>query len=167
MEEIALHESDVKQNEHRQPIQVKDEDLRAYVQKNAQYYLDRFSRFDLAGHDQFRLSWNWPAFFFGCWWALYRKMYLVAAVSFAAIVLVDKGALLILIVMGCVANFLYYKRAKTVIIETKLQHGTDSDVSRSLIERSGGVHKWVAPVGIFLHVFFVLAYIASLIMQNS
>lgn len=44
---------------------------------NRDYYLRRFARFDARGRPG--PSWNWPAFFFGYWWLLYRNMAAYAA----------------------------------------------------------------------------------------
>jgi hypothetical protein len=43
-------------------------------EKSRIYYLKKFERFDQQGLG-LKASWNWPAFFFGGSWALYRKMY--------------------------------------------------------------------------------------------
>ena len=53
--------------------------------RNADYYLARFDELERSG--TFMPSWNWAAFFFGCWWLLYRQMYLFAFVGSLAIAL--------------------------------------------------------------------------------
>lgn len=46
-------------------------------ERNRDYYLERFARFDARGKPG--ISWNWPAFFFGYMWLLYRNMWAYAA----------------------------------------------------------------------------------------
>jgi len=46
-------------------------------ERNRGYYLERFARFDARGRPG--PSWNWPAFFFGYWWLLYRNIVAYAA----------------------------------------------------------------------------------------
>jgi uncharacterized protein DUF2628 len=46
-------------------------------ERNRDYYLERFARFDARGKPG--MSWNWPAFFFGYMWLLYRNMVAYAA----------------------------------------------------------------------------------------
>lgn len=52
-------------------------------EKNTEYYLERFARFDANG---MRPSWNWPAFFLQFWWLAYRKMWLLAAAFLLVII---------------------------------------------------------------------------------
>ena len=47
--------------------------------KNTEYYLERFNRFDTDGTG---VSWHWPAFFVSFYWLLYRKMWLWAVLYF-------------------------------------------------------------------------------------
>lgn len=55
------------------------EAIRAAIvgESNRDYYLTRFARFDARGRPG--ASWNWPAFFFGYMWLLYRNMVAYAA----------------------------------------------------------------------------------------
>ena len=46
----------------------------AIGQRNQNYYLSKFENFDAQGPG-LHASWNWAAFFFTGFWALYRKMY--------------------------------------------------------------------------------------------
>jgi hypothetical protein len=46
-------------------------------ERNRDYYLGRFARFDARGKPG--ISWNWPAFLFGYMWLLYRNMVAYAA----------------------------------------------------------------------------------------
>ena len=66
----------------RSPPDVLDEEgaLRAYVGRNADYYLDRWKASEVR---KFRLSWNWAAFLGGLLWMVYRKMCTFAAIYFA------------------------------------------------------------------------------------
>lgn len=76
-----------------------------------EYYLPHFEKFETLNSFT---SWNWPAFFVGCWWMLYRKMYVFGAVVFAVnelLALMNVGllGLLISIGLGVVGNYLYMK----------------------------------------------------------
>lgn len=52
-----------------------------FIGPNADHYAQQFSRFGTIRNPKFQLSWHWPAFFFFFFWALYRKMWLWAAVN--------------------------------------------------------------------------------------
>src|SRR6266568_1355784 len=59
-----------------------DGEARAFVGKNADYYLRNFSKFTVTGTESFAPTWNWSAFGFTFVWMLYRKMYVESAVTF-------------------------------------------------------------------------------------
>ena len=46
----------------------------AIGEKNLDYYIGKFHAFDEKGAG-LHASWNWAAFFFTGFWALYRKLY--------------------------------------------------------------------------------------------
>lgn len=94
----------------------------AATRENSKYYVRQFSRISEKGG--FAVSWNWPAFFFGVFWFVYRGMYLYAVLAFVAWIPVQSLSLLVLgeseavywgttlavmVVMGAVANALYLR----------------------------------------------------------
>jgi len=122
-------------------------------EKNSIYYLMRFEHFDqqLPG---LKASWNWPAFFFGGVWALYRKMYVwfFAVLGIAIIANIfymagspGIGALIHIaaqIAFTVYANSLYHDSVKKKIAFAQL---TIKDELRLLeyLRYKGGVNTWV------------------------
>jgi Pilin (bacterial filament) len=53
---------------------------RAYIGKNADFYVPRFAKYSQTGSTF--PSWHWPAFFVAFWWALYRNAWGAAALFF-------------------------------------------------------------------------------------
>ena len=126
-------------------------------QKNQNYYLRRFARFDEAG--KAGVTWHWPAFFVTFYWLLYRKMWLNAFLYFIApyVIMIPVGIVAAiagipgrgdsiiavgnLIFLGAVfllppmfANALYYRHCKKKIAEVRASAG---EVQRQLGELSG------------------------------
>jgi hypothetical protein len=137
--------------------QVAEEDYRTFIGKRADYYLEKFRKFRIAGRDRFAVTWNWPAFFLGFIWMLYRKMYLWALVAFL-IALTPVAFPLTMIAWGISGNYLYYLLAGKKILEYKSRK-TASPTALSLA-RSGGVNRWVWFLGIFF--FFFLLFLMLL-----
>jgi Protein of unknown function (DUF2628). len=54
------------------PIDDPDEEVRAFVQRNADYYLRKWSKTPDPGKG---IGWNWAAFFLPYFWLGYRKQY--------------------------------------------------------------------------------------------
>ena len=133
-------------------MQNPEEDLRAFVGPNADYYLQAWAAADPNGGRQ-ALRWNWPAFFLNVIWMLYRKMYLQAAVTF--VIFCMPGVNIILhILVGAFANYLYYKHAKAKILETR-PHLSEQALYPAL-KVIGGVHSWAITVGIVFGVVLVV-----------
>ena len=100
------------------------EEYSAYIGPNAGAYPDVFSRVAAAGEagygHGFAVSWNWPAFFCGVWWYLYRKMYLWAAVDFGLSVVLGWTffvPLLWAVARAVTGNYLYFLQAERKIRE--------------------------------------------------
>ena len=124
------------------------DELEAYVGPNAGAYLAVFDRFQPQKADGYALSWNWPAFFCGVWWYLYRKMYLWAAVDFALSVVLGWTFLVPLfwaVIRALTGNYLYFLQADRKIREAAAYPAGDADPARlARLAREGGVHRWVA-----------------------
>ncbi len=138
-------------------------------EKNRIYYLTKFEVFDQQGPG-LEASWNWPAFFFGGLWALYRKMYGWFFALFGMAILtriVEKewspaiAAIIYLaagIVFAVYANALYHKSIKKKIAVAQLEIKDESKLLEYLRSK-GGVHVWVIWVFVGLPVIGILAAI--------
>lgn len=127
--------------------------------KRKLYYVDRFEIFDENGPG-LHPSWNWAAFFFTGFWALYRKLYswfaiwifVFAALGFLNIIsrnstigtlLVGIGNLAIVVTFAVYANSLYHKKIKA-LIDAAQQTSSDGTRLKKRLTIGGGVHTWVA-----------------------
>jgi len=135
---------------------ITDEEYSSFIGKNASYYLMKFKSFGAGGFDSFKATWHWPAFFFTFPWLIYRKLYLWALLVFILGCIPFVG-IIVMIVFGMSANYIYYKHTKKKIAEIKYLHPT-SDTQRHVeYARAGGVNAvalWI--IGIFLLLFFFL-----------
>jgi hypothetical protein len=143
-------------------------------EENKVYYLTTFEHFDKLGPG-LKASWNWPAFFFGIGWALYRKMYdwffiLLGIVIISEILEEVRFPILSAlfffipwIAFAVFANSLYQANLRKKIDKAKLRMTTPltmniEDESKLLdyLRSKGGVHIWV------IWIFFVITIIAML-----
>ena len=132
---------------------VDNDEIRAFAGNNSEYYVRNFAKFTMTGTDTFTPTWNWSAFGFTFIWMLYRKMYLEAAVTF--IIFCMPGVNIILhIVVGCGANYLYYKQAKAKISEARRVSSPQNFYP--VLQQTGGVHDWAITVGIAFGVILVV-----------
>jgi len=132
---------------------INNEEIRAFVGNNSEYYVSNFDKFTKTGTDTFTPTWNWSAFGFTFIWMLYRKMYFLSAITFVIFCL--PGVNIILhIVTGMVANYLYYKHAQSKISEAKQSHSPQT--LYPALHEIGGVHSWAITVGIAVGVIMVL-----------
>jgi len=109
---------------------VKYKEVNVKQKKSVKYYLNVFKKFDNEG----KHTWNWAAFFLGCRWLGYRKMYRELAIIYAidCIALVvalclfqgnrDSFNTLLLLIdaftlvfAGYYGNTLYYRKVKNMI----------------------------------------------------
>ena len=136
---------------------VAEDDFIAFIGNNAGYYTHEFKKFDSAGIDAFSLTWNWPAFWGGFGWLLYRKMYMWAIIAFALMLMPYLG-LAAWIALGAVANYLYYQHAKSKILEIKALH--QSGEISAVLSQTGGVHRWVPIAAVIFTVLLFLLFMA-------
>ncbi len=106
------------------PVEDRTAQYRAMVGPNGDYYVAKFKNFERPGNE---LSWNWSAFFFNVQWALYRKLWGVAAsgtfIGAAVIGILDKlmpivlGAfpLIFMIAFGAFGNYWYFRKIKSTL----------------------------------------------------
>lgn len=129
---------------------VSTDEIRTYVGNNSYYYLQQFSKFTQTGREKFCITWNWSCCGFTFFWFLYRKMYILALVTF--VVFCIPGVNIILhILVGMIGNYLYYRHVKENI--EKIKTMTPQQNINFALQEEGGVHKWVVAVGI---VFIVI-----------
>ncbi len=138
-------------------------------EKNKIYYQTKFEQFDKKGPG-LKASWNWPAFFVGGVWALYRKMYgwffILLGVAFVSSILEEAGApwlsaivfFVPWIAFAIFANSFYQNNLRKKIAEAKM---TIEDESRLIeyLRYKGGVHTWVVWVFVGIPVLGILAAI--------
>jgi hypothetical protein len=140
--------------------------IEAFVGKNSDYYIQKWSRIGAGGGD--RLSWNWAAAIGGIAWMLYRKLYTTAIIVFAVIfvdawitVILEESQvfpiavaiwdrfsyILYLVVFGWWGNYWYFRRYQRIadLSEREMQSPTDD---HGIFAEKGGTNIW-AP-GLFL-----------------
>jgi hypothetical protein len=98
--------------------EVTEEDFSSFIGKNAETYVRKFGKFNGDGVDKFSWTWHWPAFFFGFWWLLYRKLYLWALFAFL-LLMIPYWFFLNSFIYGVIANYIYYKHVKKKITQKK------------------------------------------------
>ncbi|MGA3085973.1 MAG: DUF2628 domain-containing protein [Thermodesulfobacteriota bacterium] len=132
--------------------QITEEEFRAFIGKKADHYLSKFRSFFSGANYGFAVTWNWPAFFLGFIWMLYRKMYLWALLAFF-ITFTPVALPLTMIGWGIVGNYLYYLHGRKKILEYKSRQGT-TPIALSLSDL-GGVNRWVWYIGFIFFLFLV------------
>ena len=139
---------------------VTEEDLATFIGKNSDTYLGKFTSFTRSGEDSFSVTWHWPAFFFGLFWMLYRKLYLWALLALF-IGFIPCAGLIFPFVFGMTANYIYYYHAKKKLIALKAQ--PSSDVQRAAeLARAGGVNNVAVVIAVLLMVIAVIGILAAI-----
>lgn len=110
-----------------------------FIKKNQKFYQEKFSKMDATGKS---MSWNWPAFFFGIYWMVYRKMYFKAAAFFVLILVASYtpyiGVVLNLAVsvgIAIYANALYKDHVEEYI--KKIDESSPEDKEEIIIKKGG------------------------------
>ena len=143
-------------------------ELARYIGPNAEYYAAQFSRMGTVHQPRFRLSWNWPAFFFFFFWALYRKMWLWAGLHLAgAMILVfvtSVSAVWVIysLLWPAAANYLYFRRFGHHMGLAQLHYKGEERLQ--YLSRQGGVSKNAFWIG--LAASFGLSAFSSNMMMN-
>jgi len=139
------------------------EEISACVGPKTDVYRRRFERFAAEGETRFAFSWNWPAFFAGTWWYLYRKMYGWAL--FDLFLSVALGWTLFVPLLWAVAravtgDYLYFRRVERMVRDSRpfLSTGVPADDPARIerLAREGGVHAWVPRVAVAIVVLLLL-----------
>lgn len=152
----------------------------ALGEKNSAYYLDKFHAFDEKGPG-LHASWNWAAFFFTGFWALYRKMYgwffawwavgtvltvfsKVQNSEINQILGIATGTLWV--AFSLYANAIYHRKIKARIATSQKSTSDAAQVDRRLASGSG-VNTWAAYVFASVPVIGIVAAIALPAYQDS
>lgn len=131
------------------------DEIRTFVGTNSQYYLQSFSKFNVTGIEKFCPTWNWSCFGFTFLWMLYRKMYLLAAITF--VVFCIPGVNIILhICAGAMGNYLYYVHARQKIREIRAAQSPQN--MNLALQELGGVNTWVISLGVILSIIAALLF---------
>jgi len=116
----------------------------AFIGGNAGKYLRKFNEFYVDGKDKFTFTWHWPAFLFGFFWMVYRKLYgwafvlLFLQTLFSLIPYLSPVAR---VVIGLIGNYLYYKHTKEKILKLKKTHTfSDSAQMVAALKKIGAVN---------------------------
>jgi len=147
----------------REGSSIPEDDLAAFVGKNAEKYLAKFRSFRQDGSDSFAVTWHWPAFFFSFWWSLYRKMY-GWAVLVLFLGLIPYLGFLSMIAYGISGNYIYYRHARQKVREITAQPMSPVERSAALA-RTGGVNKSVVIVVALLLVALIGILVAIAVPQ--
>jgi hypothetical protein len=131
------------------------DEIRAFVGKNAIYYIQSFSKFTIMGREKFCVTWNWNCFGFTFLWMLYRKMYALALVTFI-VFLIPGVNVLLHIGAGMIGNYLYYRHVKAKINETRSSQSPQNFIP--VLQEMGGAHTWVVTVGIIMSILMVILF---------
>src|SRR6185369_10598348 len=132
---------------------ITNDEIRAFVGPNADYYIQMFSRFNITGRESFCLTWNWSTFGFTFMWMLYRKMYFLAFIAFVVFCMPGVN-ILMHIAVGVVGNYLYYRHVKEKILEIRAIHSSQNYYP--MLQYEGGVHNWVITLGIIFGIILGL-----------
>ena len=143
--------------------QITEEDFAHFIGKNADKYLPKFKKFTVDGVDKFSITWHWSAFFFGGLWMLYRKLYLWFLLAFVLPIipfLPSYFGLLMMIVWGMTANYIYYKHAEKKILKLKTdQPSFDLSLMAASLRKIGGVNRRAAYIPVIIAIVGICAAI--------
>ncbi|MDD2582775.1 MAG: DUF2628 domain-containing protein [Desulfuromonadaceae bacterium] len=135
---------------------ISSDEVGVFVGDNASYYIQIFSKFTISGRERFCVTWNWSTFGFTFLWMLYRKMYILALVTFVAFCI--PGINIILhIVVGMVGNYLYYRHVKEKIVEIRSTQSPQNFYP--VLREMGGVNRWVISLAVIISIMLGLLFI--------
>lgn len=147
-----------------------EEGLQAYaavVGRNFPVYRRKW-RLDLATGSATAGStaWNWPAFLFGAFWMLYRRMYAVAALWIGALTVISIGeallgasdsvSLMITVAAsaaaGSVGNHLYLRHVQRLIAQASARHPGNAAAQHAELAGLGGTRWSAVVVGLLVYI---------------
>ena len=142
--------------------EIGEDDLRTFFGGKAKYYLREKRVIEASGS---RISWNWPAFLFTCFWMIYRKMWPAGAIVFVLTFVFHVSIIfswlnvIVMLVAGMYANAMYVAHAKKKVIEIALSGESAAATEEMLIE--AGRPSWTA--AIVAAVFYIVAAVAAVL----
>ena len=120
---------------------ISDEEFIAFVgEKKSSYYIDYFNRYKT--NTNF-ISWNWSSFFFGAYWLLYRKLFLifflVILITVSSITLLGPFAnlttIILSLVFGMFGNNIYIRFVEHKILSLRnFSSNINKNISSSLTQ---------------------------------
>lgn len=145
---------------------ISKEELTTFIGNNANFYLKQLNK---AKDNHKFLSWNWPCFFFGYYWLLYRKLYGFAAIliflTLASSRLFTSNThffliLIIRIILTSLANFIYLNNCKHKIINIKMNISNITMTQYiNKLHAKGGVNLVIPLILLVIHIIGVIIYI--------
>jgi type IV pilus assembly protein PilA len=167
-----------------------EETIRLFLGKNSHYYLEKWKKMLQSNS---KISWNWPAFFFGFWWFFYRKMYLygffailyefffIPIFSIILTILIafifQSSALIFIsfilsrflayLPISLFANYIYARFVYINLGKAKLWLKNEEEIKK-FASGLGGVNNIVVFVALFIvfAIFFLIPIIASISIPN-
>lgn len=129
-----------------------------YSSEHATYFREVYKAFDINGTPDFKLKWNWSAFFFDFAYMWYRKAYLEGFIVLLLSCIPIAGFILWLICGGC-ANYALYQRFLRK--QEKLKSALPNDHARQVQEMKdfGGVNRFIKTLMILIAVAIVVIVI--------
>jgi hypothetical protein len=174
---VNQFKDEIEKRKNKQSTTTSIDDYISIIAKNAGYYVSTFKKFESDRFDKINATWNWPAFFFGFWWFIYRKLYLWALFNFVANLIMwcieiichirIGGVLsvvfgfLIMIIWGASANYIYYKHIKKKIAEIDNLHLSKTPRQAELT-RTGGVNRIAVVLPLIVATLAVIGIIAAM-----
>ena len=151
---------------------VTTEELTCFIGSNPGRFLPTWEkmRSQAGGKSYFIWSWNWPAFFFGFAWFMYRKMYGAAALFFFAPIAVAlftpaSGGLAYAGSVGLLGKMLYLHHARSKIQKIKDRAATPEEAAEK-IAGAGGVSVLAGVLGGLIWLGLQLLILAPLIARR-
>jgi len=152
------------------PLAPGEQAYAAFVGSNFAVYRRKW-RLDLAtdGKAASTTAWNWPAFLFGAFWMLYRRMYAVAAMWIGALTVASiletlagasDGVSMVITVAasvaaGSVGNHLYLRHAQRMIALAEARHPGDAAAQHAALAGLGGTRWSAVFVGMALYIVVI------------
>ena len=142
-----------------QTVKVTERDFVNFVGDYADKYLRKFKKFNVDGFDKFAWTWHWPAFLFGFWWLLYRKLYVWALIALL-LLYIPYWIFVSSLVYGPIANYVFYKHAKRKIVKYKTANApVDPNKAAAALRKKGGVKVWVPILAVFTILVIIFSYV--------
>ncbi len=146
--------------------------IKAFVQKNSDYYLNKWKLMATTGS---KISWNWPAFLFGVFWLVYRKMYLQSFILIIASIITSFipfinmiFALAIWIGLGLFGNYIYSYFTYNKLLEIKNLAKNEEEIRFLAIQKGGtSVVGVLVLIGIFILLEILFMVIIASVSSNS